>query len=55
MSSEERQFFGTDGVRAVADGDPMTPAFVLRLAQAAPMVLGRTSGSASVPRVLIGA
>ena len=53
MSSEKRQFFGTDGVRAVANRDPMTPAFVLRLAQAAAMVLGKTCGSER-PRVLIG-
>jgi len=53
MSSEKRQFFGTDGVRAVANRDPMTPAFVLRLAQASAMVLGKTSGSER-PRVLIG-
>lgn len=53
MSSEKRQFFGTDGVRAVANRDPMTPSFVLTLAQAAAMVLGKPRGSER-PRVLIG-
>jgi len=38
--SEKRQFFGTDGVRAVANHHPMTPEFVMRLAQAAAVVLG---------------
>ena len=36
--SEKRQFFGTDGVRAVANRHPMTPEFVLRLGQAAALV-----------------
>jgi phosphoglucosamine mutase len=37
--SQKRQFFGTDGVRATANRHPMTPEFVLRLAQAAARVL----------------
>jgi phosphoglucosamine mutase len=42
--SEKRQFFGTDGVRAVANRHPMTPEFVMRLAQAAAVVLGGKVG-----------
>ena len=41
--SDKRQFFGTDGVRAVANRHPMTPEFVMRLAQAAAVVLGALS------------
>lgn len=39
--SEKREFFGTDGVRAVANRHPMTPEFVMRLGQAAAVVLGK--------------
>src|SRR3954462_9855983 len=36
----KRQYFGTDGVRGVANQHPMTPEFVTRLGQAAAKVLG---------------
>jgi len=52
--SEKRQFFGTDGVRAVANRHPMTPEFVLRLGRAAAAILGRTAGGAERPRCIIG-
>ncbi len=45
--SEKRQFFGTDGVRAVANRHPMTPEFVLRLGQAAAAVLGQDARKGS--------
>ncbi len=35
----KRQYFGTDGVRGVANKHPMTPEFVMRLGQAAAKVL----------------
>ncbi len=54
MSSEKRQFFGTDGVRAVANRHPMTPDFVLRLAQAAAVVLGGKTAGSERPRAVIG-
>src|SRR5688572_3991090 len=38
--SAKRQYFGTDGVRGVANQHPMTPEFVMRLGQAAAKVLG---------------
>lgn len=52
--SEKRQFFGTDGVRAVANRHPMTPEFVLRLGQAAAAVLGKRSEGGERPRCILG-
>jgi phosphoglucosamine mutase len=52
--SEKRQFFGTDGVRAVANRHPMTPEFVLRLGQAAAAVLGGAGDGGERPRCIIG-
>ncbi|MEN3940138.1 phosphoglucosamine mutase [Prosthecobacter sp. SYSU 5D2] len=52
--SDKRQFFGTDGVRAVANRHPMTPEFVLRLGQAAAAVLGNRSEGGERPRCIIG-
>ena len=50
--SEKRQFFGTDGVRAIANRHPMTPEFVMRLAQASAVVLGKKGGER--PRAIVG-
>jgi phosphoglucosamine mutase len=44
--------FGTDGVRGVANLDPMTPEIALRIGQAAVVVA--SSGLKHTPRVLIG-
>jgi phosphoglucosamine mutase len=52
--SEKRQFFGTDGVRAVANRHPMTPEFVMRLAQAATVVLGGKPEGGERPKVVLG-
>lgn len=52
--SDKRQFFGTDGVRAVANRHPMTPEFVLRLGQAAAAVLAPRSEGGERPRCIIG-
>ncbi len=53
--SKKRQFFGTDGVRGVANIHPMTPEFVMRLGQAAAKVLARgTHWSAAKPVCVIG-
>lgn len=52
--SEKRQFFGTDGVRAVANRHPMSPEFVLRLGQAAAAVLGGQAESGERPRCILG-
>jgi phosphoglucosamine mutase len=49
----KRQFFGTDGVRAVANCHPMTPEFVMRLGQAAAVVLGK-AGESNRPKCVIG-
>lgn len=42
----KRKYFGTDGVRGVANKHPMTPEFVMRLGQAAAKVLGHEAASA---------
>jgi len=52
--SDKRQFFGTDGVRAVANRHPMTPEFVLRLGLAAAAVLSQQGESGGRPRCVIG-
>jgi len=52
--SEKRQFFGTDGVRAVANRHPMTPEFVMRLAQAAAVVLGGKPEGGERPKAVLG-
>lgn len=52
--SEKRQFFGTDGVRAVANRHPMTPEFVMRLAQGAAVVLGGKPEGGERPRAVLG-
>ncbi len=53
--SAKRQFFGTDGIRAVANRHPMSPEFVLRLGQAAAVVLGGAgSDSGTRPKCIVG-
>jgi len=37
--SQKRKYFGTDGVRGIANQHPMTPEFVMRLGQAAATIL----------------
>ncbi|MBS0660963.1 MAG: phosphoglucosamine mutase [Verrucomicrobia bacterium] len=47
-----RRYFGTDGIRGTANVEPLTPATILRLAQAAALELG---GGPDAPlKVLIG-
>ncbi len=48
----ETRLFGTDGVRGVANLDPMTPEIALRIGQAAVVVAA--SGIKHAPRILIG-
>lgn len=52
--SNQRQFFGTDGVRAKANVAPMTPEFVLRLGQAAANVLAGAGNDGRRPLCVIG-
>ncbi len=55
MSSREstgRQFFGTDGIRGLANRHPMTPELALALGRAVTHVAGE--GKRHAPRVLIG-
>lgn len=53
--SAKRQYFGTDGVRGVANKHPMTPEFVMRLGQAAAKVLGQSAvRSGSRPCCIVG-
>jgi phosphoglucosamine mutase len=50
----KRQYFGTDGVRAIANTAAMTPEFVVRLGQAAASQLaGKPSGNGSTKPVCI--
>jgi len=47
-----RRLFGTDGIRGVANQEPITPELALKLGRAVTYVAGR--GGAHAPRVLIG-
>ena len=47
-----RKLFGTDGIRGVANEQPMTPELALQLGRAVTFVAGR--GKGHVPRILIG-
>ena len=51
-SHAESRLFGTDGVRGVANQDPMTPEIALRIGQAAVAVA--SVGIKHRPRILIG-
>ena len=52
MTASRRSLFGTDGIRGVANVDPMTPELALALGRAVTFVAGR--GKSHAPRVLIG-
>jgi phosphoglucosamine mutase len=51
-AASRRSLFGTDGIRGVANVDPMTPELALALGRAVTFVAGR--GKRHAPRVLIG-
>lgn len=54
-SGNTRQLFGTDGIRGVANVEPLTPETVLRLGQAAALTLIRNGQSGDEwPRCIIG-
>jgi phosphoglucosamine mutase len=48
----KRRLFGTDGIRGVANQEPMTSELALKLGRAVAFVAGR--GKSHVPRILIG-
>ena len=55
MSEQERQFFGTDGIRARANAYPLVPDFVVKLGQAAAdAFLAKRGDSRNWPTVIIG-
>lgn len=56
MAMAERRYFGTDGIRGLANTPPMTAGLALRVAMAAALHLGGQGGAsrATRPRVLIG-
>jgi phosphoglucosamine mutase len=55
MSQAKRQFFGTDGIRALANTGTMTPEFIQKLGRAAAVVLGGgVKADGTRPRVIIG-
>ena len=47
-----REFFGTDGIRGVANVPPMTPELSLRLGRAITSYVGKNKSDS--PRILIG-
>lgn len=47
-----RKFFGTDGIRGVANGEPLYPELALKLGRAIAFVAGR--GKSHTPQILIG-
>ncbi|MFT5469269.1 MAG: phosphoglucosamine mutase [Verrucomicrobiales bacterium] len=50
----KRQFFGTDGIRGLANIEPLTPETALRLGQAAALTLLRQNGDGDWPVCVIG-
>jgi phosphoglucosamine mutase len=52
VTASRRSLFGTDGIRGVANVEPMTPELALALGRAVTFVAGR--GKSHAPRVLIG-
>jgi phosphoglucosamine mutase len=52
VTASRRSLFGTDGIRGVANVEPMTPELALALGRAVTFVAGR--GKHHAPRVLIG-
>jgi phosphoglucosamine mutase len=55
MASAKRKYFGTDGIRGVANSHPMTPEFVMRLGQAAAKVLAMETEKAGIrPKCIVG-
>jgi phosphoglucosamine mutase len=52
VTGSPRSLFGTDGIRGVANVDPMTPELALALGRAVTFVAGR--GKSHAPRVLVG-
>ncbi|HQB43322.1 MAG TPA: phosphoglucosamine mutase, partial [Polyangiaceae bacterium] len=51
-ASTDRELFGTDGIRGVANVAPMTPELALRLGRAITYVAGK--GKSRRPRIVIG-
>jgi phosphoglucosamine mutase len=47
-----RRLFGTDGIRGLANREPMTPELAIRLGRAVAFVAGR--GKTAAPRILLG-
>ncbi len=54
MTPPTRQFFGTDGIRGLANVEPLTPETALRLGQAAARVLLQHADQSEWPRCIIG-
>jgi phosphoglucosamine mutase len=52
MVERTRRFFGTDGIRGVANQHPITPELALQLGRAVTYVAGR--GKTHAPRIVIG-
>ncbi len=54
LEESSKRLFGTDGIRGVANSDPMTPEMSLKLGKALTYVLKREIGDSKRPRIVIG-
>lgn len=54
MELKQRHLFGTDGIRGVANSEPMTPEMSLRLGKALTYILKEHSPDSKRPKIVIG-
>ncbi len=54
MELKQRRLFGTDGIRGVANSDPMTPEMSLRLGKALTHILRQSKSDSKRPKIVIG-
>jgi phosphoglucosamine mutase len=54
LSESDKRLFGTDGIRGVANYDPMTPEMSLKLGKALTYILKQKKTDSKRPRIVIG-
>ena len=54
MEQKKRRLFGTDGIRGVANSDPMTPEMSLKLGKALTHILKTDKPELHTPKIVIG-
>ena len=54
MKELGKRLFGTDGIRGIANYDPMTPEMSLKLGKALTYILKREKTDSKRPRIVIG-